>query len=73
MKGKQKLMDKRTPPKDPSEAMNYVRSLRDSVKRRFANEYLLWVRGGKVGTMPSRGQLSLTLSKTIVLNLEALA
>lgn len=66
-------MDTRTPPRDPSPGMNYVRSLKDAVKRRYATDYLLWIRAGRNGSAPSRGLLSPTDCKSVCTNLDALA
>lgn len=57
---------------DNTEAMKYVRSLRDGLKRGFATDYLDWIRGGKRGDMPSRGKLPTALAKAVCLNLDAL-
>lgn len=59
--------------RDNSDAMGYVKSLRDSVKRRYAAEYLTWIRAGRIGTAPSRGLLSPTLWRAVCSNLDALA
>ncbi|MEZ0325939.1 MAG: hypothetical protein ACAH95_08525 [Fimbriimonas sp.] len=58
---------------DNSKAMDYVKSLRDAVKRRYAHEYLTWIRAGRVGSAPARGALSSTLSRTVTSNLDDLA
>jgi hypothetical protein len=55
-----------------SDAMKYVRSLKDAVKRRFAVAYLAWIRAGRIGTAPSRGVLSPILAKAVAVNLDAL-
>lgn len=60
-------------PHELSEATKYVRSLKDSVKRRFAGDYLDWIVGGKSGAMPGRGALSPTLAKAVCINLDALS
>ena len=57
---------------DNSEGMQYVRSLKDAVKRRYAVDYLAWIRGGRVGGVPARGNLSLILAKAVCMNLDAL-
>ena len=57
---------------DNSEAMKYVKSLKDSVKRRFAGEYLVWIRAGRNASMPSRGALSASIARSVCLNLDAL-
>jgi hypothetical protein len=43
---------------DHSEAMKYVKSLRDAVKRRYALTYLEWLRAGRTGIAPIRGSLT---------------
>jgi hypothetical protein len=53
--------------------MDYVKSLRDPVKRRYANDYLGWLRAGKLGSAPERAALSMTQWKLIVTNVDALA
>jgi len=58
---------------DNSEAMKYIKSLKDAVKRRFATSYLEWVRGGRIGSMPSRGALSAARVKALCLNIDALS
>jgi hypothetical protein len=58
---------------DNSDAMKYVKSLRDAVKRRFAATYLDWIRTGRVGTMPGRGALSPILARAVVSNIDALS
>jgi hypothetical protein len=60
-------------PYDHSDATLYVRSLKDSVKRRFAGEYLAWLEGGRTGSMPGRGALSPAMAKAVVSNLDALS
>lgn len=54
------------------EAMNYVKSLRDPIKRRYAVGYLDWLRSGKTGPTPNRGALAAGLAKAVGVNLEAL-
>jgi hypothetical protein len=66
-------MHSRNPSSEKSEAMTYVNSLRDAVKRRFAHQYLQWIRGGRTGASPSRGSLGSTPAKTVMANLDALA
>jgi len=58
---------------DNTEAMKYVKSLRDAVKRRFAAAYLTWIRAGRIGSMPGRGQLSPVLARAVSTNLDALS
>ena len=60
-------------PRDNSKAMDYVKSLKDAVKRRFAGDYLKWIRSGRVGTAPARGALSQTNWRTICTNIDSLA
>lgn len=57
---------------DNSEAMKYVRSLRDPLKRRFAATYLDWIRLGRIGSMPARGALSAVVAQTVSSNLDGL-
>ncbi len=57
---------------DNTGAMKYVRSLKDPLKRRFAGEYLQWLRLGRLGSMPSRGSLSAVLAKAVSTNLDSL-
>lgn len=57
---------------DNSEAMKYVRSLKDAPKRRFAVNYLSWLRTGRVGGVPSRGTLSPVLARAVAINLDSL-
>jgi hypothetical protein len=52
--------------------MLYVKSLRDATKKRFATEYLAWLRSGRAGSMPSRGALSPAIWKAVCTNLDAL-
>jgi hypothetical protein len=56
-----------------SEAMKYIRSLRDAVKRRFAIAYLEWIRAGRIGSAPGRGALSPVLAKAVSTNLDSLS
>lgn len=56
-----------------TEAMKYVLSLKDAVKRRFAMSYLEWIQAGRTGTMPGRGLLPPALAKAVCTNLDALA
>jgi len=58
---------------DNSDAMAYVKSLKIALKRRFAGEYLVWIRGGRTGAAPVRGALSHTVWRTICTNLDGLA
>jgi hypothetical protein len=57
---------------DHSEGSKYVKSLRDAVKRRYAKEYLMWIRSGRVGATPSRGTLSPIIAKVVCTNLDTL-
>ncbi len=57
---------------DQTPAAAYVKSLRDPLKRRFAVDYLTWLRAGRRGDMPSRGKLPSAISQAVCLNLEAL-
>jgi hypothetical protein len=66
-------MHHRNPLKEKSEAMSYVHSLRDAVKRRFAHQYLQWIRAGRMGAPPNRGGLGATLAKAVMANLDDLA
>lgn len=65
-------MEKLRPNQDNSDGMRYVKSLGNAVKKRFAGEYLAWLRSGRSGPMPSRGALSPTIWKTLCTNLDAL-
>ncbi len=56
-----------------TEAMNYIKSLKDSVKRRYAVTYLQWILDGRSGSMPARGTLSPTLARAVGINLDALS
>jgi hypothetical protein len=58
---------------DNTEAMKYVKSLRDAVKRRFAITYLEWIRAGRIGIAPNRGLLSPALAKSVAVNLDSLS
>jgi hypothetical protein len=58
---------------DNSDAMAYIKSLRDAVKRQFAIAYLEWVRAGRKGVMPARGKLSPVLAGAVARNLDALS
>ncbi len=66
-------MESLRPNQDNSDAMGYVKSLRDPVKRRFAADYLRWIRAGKTAAVPSRGPLPPALWKAVCANLDALA
>ncbi len=57
---------------DNTDGMKYVRSIRDSVKRRYAQDYLTWLRAGRKGSAPARGELSPILAKSVGTNLDAL-
>jgi len=59
--------------RENSTAVEYVKSLRDPVKRRFASDYLIWIRAGRQGVAPSRGALSPTLWKAVCSNLDGLS
>jgi hypothetical protein len=65
-------MEPKNTNQDNSEAMAYVKSLKIALKRRFAGEYLTWMRGGRIGTAPSRGTLSYTVWRNICTNLDGL-
>ena len=56
-----------------SDAMKYVRSLKDAVKRRFAVAYLEWIRAGRVGSAPGKGILSPVLARAVAVNLDSLS
>ena len=57
---------------DNSEAGKYISSLGDAVKKRFAIEYLKWLRAGQAGPAPARGTLAPALARAVCANLEAL-
>jgi hypothetical protein len=61
------------PNQDNTDGMKYVKSLKDAVKRRFAGDYLAWIRGGRTGAAPIRGGLSQTNWRAICTNLDSLA
>jgi hypothetical protein len=63
----------RPPRDDNSKGMTYVKSLRDAVKRRYAFEYLSWIRLGRLGGPPHRGAMSLTEWRSVCVNLDAIA
>ena len=58
---------------DNTAAMKYVQSLRDAVKRRYAVTYLEWIRTGRIGSMPGRGNLSPVLARAVCINLDSLS
>ena len=58
---------------DNTDAMKYVKSLKDALKRRFAMQYLEWIRAGRKGDMPNRGALPPAIAQAVCLNLEALS
>ena len=66
-------MEKVNPNQDNTDGMKYVKSLKMAVKRRFAGDYLTWIRAGRQGTAPARGALSQTTWRTICTNLDTLA
>jgi len=66
-------MEPNHPNEDNSPAIKYVKSLKIALKRRFAGDYLRWIRAGRVGPGPVRGALSHTTCKAICTNIEALA
>lgn len=66
-------MHSRPTSNDQSDAMKYVRSLGDAVKRRFANDYLRWIRAGRVDAAPGRGALGAAAAKAVTANLDGLA
>jgi hypothetical protein len=66
-------MESQNPNRDNSPGMNYVKSLKNAVKRRFAGEYLIWIRAGRMGLPPNRGALSQTNWRTICTNLDTLS
>jgi len=57
---------------DNSEGMKYVKSIKEATKRRYASEYLTWIRTGRAGVVPVRGGLSAPTAKAVALNLDAL-
>ncbi|MEQ1823409.1 MAG: hypothetical protein ABL949_12945 [Fimbriimonadaceae bacterium] len=52
--------------------MKYVKSLKEPVKRRFAVDYLDWLRNGKKGDQPARGALASGIASAVCLNIDAL-
>lgn len=58
---------------DNSDAMKYIKSIRDAVKRRFAVTYLEWIRAGRMGASPARGALAPALAKAVSTNLDSLS
>lgn len=54
-------------------ATEYVESLRDPLKRRFAQNYLNWIVGGRTGSIPSRGTLEHSVVKNVCANLDSLS
>lgn len=59
-------------PHDNTPAMKYVKSLKEPVKRRFAVDYLDWLRNGKKGDQPARGALASGIASAVCLNIDAL-
>jgi hypothetical protein len=57
---------------EDSEAMQYVNSLDDAM-RRYASEYLVWMRGDQEGLMPDQGPLSFSTVRMISRTLDRLA
>ena len=51
----------------------YVRSIRDPDRRRFAYAYVDWLMAGRVGLIPEKGRLSTDAARLLVLNIEAVA
>ena len=56
-----------------TEAMKYIRSLKNAVKRRYAVTYNDWILAGRIGGIPSRGTLSPTIAKSVCTNLDSLS
>ena len=65
-------MEQQNPQQDNTDGMKYVKSLKNAVKRRFAGDYLRWIRAGRSGIPPVRGALSQTNWRTICTNLDSL-
>jgi hypothetical protein len=55
-----------------SSQRQYVRSIRDPDRRRFAHAYVDWLMAGRVGLIPEKGRLSTDTARLLVLNIEAL-
>jgi hypothetical protein len=55
-----------------SPAQKYIRSIKDPVKKRYAQAHLDWVAAGKVGAPVARGALSAHVAEVLRLNLESL-
>lgn len=50
-------------------AHRYARSLRNPAKRRYAYDYIAWLRSGQEGDEPERGELSYIAAQGVRLNL----
>jgi hypothetical protein len=53
-------------------ATKYVKSIKDPVKRRYATDYLVWLKGGRVGSSPERGALASAIASAVSTNLDSL-
>jgi len=51
--------------------MEYIESLRDPMKKRFALEYMNWVVNGRDGELPSRGALAASVVKNVCANIDS--
>lgn len=69
---RKRIMGKQRFNQDNTAGMRYIKSLGKAVDRRFALEYLTWLRSGRAGGAPSRGSLSPAIWQRLCMNLEAL-
>jgi hypothetical protein len=55
-----------------SPQLQYVRSIPDPDRRRFAHAYMDWLLAGRVGVVPERGRLSVEAARMMVINIESI-
>ncbi|MDH4389693.1 MAG: hypothetical protein QE269_13300 [Fimbriimonas sp.] len=52
---------------------NYIKSIKDPHKKRFAESYIGWLVAGKSGGMPDKGRLTTETAKAMINNMDSLA
>ncbi len=51
---------------------NYIKSIKDPHKKRFAESYIGWLIAGKASAMPDKGRLTTETARVMMTNMDSL-